>query len=155
MFVEEYLRCWNATEAARCAKYAHPNKQGPKLLVNIGIAERIKTRIEEKAMSADEVLLRLAEQARSDISIFIVKTSSGWLIDLNAVKEHGCLVKKIKTGQFGPEIELYDSQNALIQLGRVHGLFVDRSENALDLNLVSHDELERKLNRIIEASSES
>lgn len=70
VFVEEYLRCWNATEAARRAEYANPNKQGPRLLVKDGICNAIKARIDEKAMSADEVLVRLAEQARADLSVF-------------------------------------------------------------------------------------
>lgn len=128
VFVEEYLKCWNATQAAQCAGYAYPNKQAPRLLVNVGIAEKIKARIAEKAMSADEILLRLGEQARSDISQFVQITPSGLSIDWDVVKKNGHLVKKIKMGPSGPEIELYDSQNALIQLARTFGLFIDRQE---------------------------
>jgi len=76
-FVEEYLNCWNASEAARVAGYAHPNKQGPHLLVNIGISAEIKARLTEKTMSADEVLLRIGEQAKSDLGAFF-KLSERW-----------------------------------------------------------------------------
>ena len=68
VFIEEYLKCWNASEAARHADYAHPGSQGHSLLKILEIQEEIERRIEEKAMGADEVLTRLAEQARSDIA---------------------------------------------------------------------------------------
>ncbi len=40
-FVAEYLVDLNATAAAERAGYEHPNKQGPRMLVNIGIAKAI------------------------------------------------------------------------------------------------------------------
>jgi len=64
VFLEEYLCCWNATEAAKRAGYKHPNKQGPRLLVHVGIQEAVQKRLQEKHMSADEVLARVAEIAR-------------------------------------------------------------------------------------------
>lgn len=43
VFVAAYIgeASHNATEAARIAGYAHPNKQGPALLVNLGIQQAI------------------------------------------------------------------------------------------------------------------
>lgn len=79
-------------------------------------------------MCADEVITRLAEQARGDIANFLVVDGDDWALDLAAIKERGYLVKKIKQGPHGPEIELYDAQAALALLGRTHGLFVDRQE---------------------------
>ena len=38
-FVAEYLVDLNATAAAERARYEHPNKQGPRMLVNVGIAK--------------------------------------------------------------------------------------------------------------------
>ena len=72
VFVEEYLQCWNATEAARRAGYS------PKTAYSIGqenlrkpeIAAAVKARINEKTMQADEVLARLSEQGRADIGQF-------------------------------------------------------------------------------------
>lgn len=74
-FVEEYLKCWNATEAARRAGYAHPNTQGPRLLVNVCVKNLITERLDELHMSADEVLERLARIARADPRAHFVNAS--------------------------------------------------------------------------------
>jgi phage terminase small subunit len=42
VFVLAYLEDLNATDAARRAGYAHPNKQGPRMLVNVGISNAIE-----------------------------------------------------------------------------------------------------------------
>ena len=135
VFVAEYLRSWNATEAATAAGYAHPRQAGCRLLTHVDISTEIRARINELAMSADEVVTRLAEQARSDIGDFVVVDGDSWTLDLQAIKERGHLVKKIKQGPHGPEIELYDAQAALALLGRTHGLFVDRQEISGDVQL--------------------
>lgn len=126
VFVEEYLTCWNATEAARRAEYKYPRRQGSRLLTFVDVQELIKERISQKAMSADEVLLRLAEHARGDISKFI---KEGGGIDWVAVAEHGGLVKSIThTAGRQSRIEIYDAQSALGLLGKAHGLFRERHE---------------------------
>lgn len=126
VFVEEYLKCWNASEAARQAGYAHPGSQGHRLLKNVEIEAEIQRRIEEKTMSADEVLLRLAAMARADISEFIADYGG---IEWDKVREQGYLVKKVlhRKGE-NSQIELYDSQSALHLIGKHHGLFMDRQE---------------------------
>ena len=65
-FVEHYLVCWNASEAARRASYAHPGTEGHRLLQNAEIQAYIKARLAESAMCADEVLSRLTEIGRSE-----------------------------------------------------------------------------------------
>lgn len=42
IFCIEYVKCHNATEAARIVGYAQPNVQGPRLLVNVSIQDEIK-----------------------------------------------------------------------------------------------------------------
>jgi len=144
VFIESYLVCWNATEAARQADYAHPNKQGPRLLVNVGIQGEIEKRLKEAAMSADEVLKRLADQARGNLLPFINITRDGFVFfDFSHpdAKNYMHLIKKIKTKRSRQiigrgddaeewenewvEVELYDAQSALVQLGRHHALFTD------------------------------
>ncbi|NIO43164.1 MAG: terminase small subunit, partial [Burkholderiales bacterium] len=70
-FIESYLQCWNATQAARDAKYEGNDvtlaSVGYENLRKPQIRERIKQRLNTMAMSADEVLARLSEQARGDI----------------------------------------------------------------------------------------
>lgn len=129
VFVEEYLRTWNATEAARIAGYAYPNVEGPKNLVKPSIATEIKQRIDEKSMTADEVLLRLAEQARGEHGKYL--TPEG--VDLSRLlgDGKGYLIKKVKQAKVGKaktvtEVEFYDGQSALVHLGRYHALFTDK-----------------------------
>ena len=140
-FVEHYLTCWNATEAARRAGYsAHTaNQQGPRLLVNVGIEVAIAARLSELKMSADEVLTRLSDQARANMDDFVV----GDYLNLERARDRGKmhLIKKLKVrtttiskpeGEdvetHDVEVELYDAQAALVHLGRHHKLFTDKIE---------------------------
>lgn len=133
-FIDEYFICgMNATEAARRLGYAHPNTQGPRLLVNVGIKSEIENRLKEKHMSADEVIARLADIARSDMSDFLEFKEGIKLpyLDLKSAAEKGLmkLVKKFKYNASGqPEIELYDAQSALALIGKHHQLFTDKIE---------------------------
>lgn len=88
-------------------------------------------------MQADEVLTRLTAQARGSMGDFITVDGLGAVnINLKAAKANNSLhlVRKIrkttkhsKTGnETSVEIELYDSQAALVQLSRIHGLNNDR-----------------------------
>jgi phage terminase small subunit len=134
VFVEEYLKCWNATEAARRAEYAHPNKQGPKLLVNLGISEAIEARIAELKMSADEVLLRLTEQARGEYGQYIGKNGQ---VDLSKLIEDGKshLIKNVKRDRHGHlVVEFYDAQSALVHLGKAHALFTDNVDHSVKID---------------------
>jgi len=137
-FVEHYLTCWNASEAARRAGYKPDNADvtGPRMLGNVVIKAAIERRIGELRATADEVLLRLASHSRGTLSDFL--TTSGD-IDLKAAREAGKLhlVKKIKRttrtddkdGLYTTtEIELHDAQAATVQLAKVLGLFVERVE---------------------------
>lgn len=135
VFVEEFLRCWTAAEAARRAGYAHPRQRGSELMRVPEIAEEIQRRVSELAMSANEVLVRLAEHARGSAEDFITIDRRGRVkIDLQKARDAGKLhlVRKIKKGEFGVEIELHDAQAALVQLGRALGLFLDRQAMDVD-----------------------
>jgi len=139
IFVNEYLKCWNASESARRAGYnGRSNQIGSRLLIDVDIKAEIKRRVAEMTMTADEALVRLASQARSDIGEFLkfedgIKTP---FIDLKGANEKGLLhlVKKIKYNAEGQiEFELYDAQAALVHIGRVHGLFSDKVEHTGDV----------------------
>jgi len=129
LFVEEYLSCWNATEAARRAQYKNPSVMGCRLIKVKIIQDLIQQRLTEKAMSAEEVLFRLGEQARSDITDFIDATTERvFLLNMNKIMANGHLIKKIKYNKDGPEIELYSSQRALELIGKHFALFTERIE---------------------------
>lgn len=126
VFLEEYLRCWNATEAARRAEYKHPNVQGPTLVKLSAIADAIQERIAQKAMSADEVLLRLAEQARAIQAQYLQPDGT---VDLERLIQDGYahLVKGTHWDRNGNlTIDFHDAQSALVHLGRHLGVFVDK-----------------------------
>lgn len=125
VFIEEYLRCWNGAEAARRAGYKFPRRQASRLLTNVDVQQRIEQRIEELTMQADEVLLRLAEQARGlPKKYFHPNGTLNAAVIVTDDKTH--LIKKTKHTRDGLEVELYDAQRALVDIGRALGIFKDR-----------------------------
>lgn len=136
-FIDYYLGVakFNATEAARLAGYSEQSARsiGSENLAKPNISEEIQQRVAERAMSADEALIRLSEQARGDMGDFLefkpgVDTPYlNFKQAANRGKLH--LIKKFKFNSDGyPEVELYDAQSALQLIGRVHGLFTDKQE---------------------------
>jgi len=145
VFVEEYLRCWNATEAALRAGYSertaysigHENLNKPE------ISELIQGKLEEIHMTTDEALALLAAHARGDIGEFMDVSRAGFnleLLDENGNRKNTRVIKKIKqkTTTFIAkkesdedrevheiEIELYDAQAAIDKVLRVAGKYKD------------------------------
>lgn len=129
-FIEAYFRChFNATEAARQAGYKHPNVKGSQLVKVSEIAEEIQRRMAEEVMCPDEVLLRLSDMARANISEFIDKETGA--IDWEAVQEKGHVVREIihEKGRRSRLI-LYNSQRALETMGKYHGLLVEQHKHS-------------------------
>lgn len=104
-FIEEYLICWNATEAARKAGYSEhtARSQGQRLLTNVDIQAAIEGRINELSMSADEVIVRLTNIARNGLTSSRLRPS--------------------------------DVLRALELIGKSHALFTDRVEGRLNLGV--------------------
>lgn len=137
VFIEEYLKCWNATEAARRAGYSerYLNTNASKLLQNTTIEAEVEARIEEKTMAADELLIRVAEHARGNLSKYILLNGE---IDIERLKADGMghLLKKYKKvkkrtiSKDGREFEteyieaeLYPADSAHDKLMKYHGLY--------------------------------
>lgn len=122
-FVEAYLaNGFNAIEAARTAGYqgsystlgvtGHDNLKNPK------IKAAIDARMKAAAMSADEALLRLSQQAAATMEDFI--GDDGRTIDINRVRQRGKmhLIKEFTyvrnaDGSERIQIKLHDAQAAL------------------------------------------
>lgn len=129
LFIEEYFNCgMNAAEAARKVGYSEKTarQQGQRLLTNVDIKAEIDNRLKEKHLSSDEILARLGDMARADISIFADVADPA---DLNDEKYRGKthLIKKLrKTTTFTKkgdtiittELELHDAQSTLIHLDK-------------------------------------
>lgn len=157
-FVNEYVQSFNGVEAARRAGYTGSRnalaKTAHDLRKREDVDAAIRLRIEERVMGADEVLFHLAAQARSDIGDFLVIDGEGVRVDLakaTEAKKTG-LIKKltqtrtVRTGKDGEttatetvSIELYDRQQALIQIGKAHKLFTERQEVTTDVRVIVVD----------------
>jgi phage terminase small subunit len=145
-FVNEYLIDFNATRAAERAGYTGSDAT----LASVGwenlrkpeIAEAIKKRLNEAAMTADEVLMRLAAQGRADMGRWL--TDDGEL-DIAAMKRDRAthLIHKIRRtersgetnsggnwNQVTTEIELHPAQSALVTLGKHHKLWTEQVEQS-------------------------
>jgi phage terminase small subunit len=139
LFIEKYLQCFNATEACRgiyeseddnvLGVIGHENLRKPK------IAERISQRLQESAMSADEVLMRLAEIARAEHSEFIGDGGHVNLAELRAAgKMH--LVRGTRWTKDGDLIVSFaDTDKALELIGKHHGLFTDKVEHDISVGV--------------------
>jgi hypothetical protein len=149
--VEEYLQCWSATEAARRAGYTGKptsmNSQGSTNLHHPQIAAVIRRRMEEKTMQSDEVLARLDEIARGNITDFLSLTGRGFKIDIRKVltNDKGHLIKSIKKGRQGTEIELYSALDALTLLGKHYRMFADVLQKEVSLNIEGLESLMEKI----------
>ena len=101
VFVDEYLKSYNATQAALAAGYSPKTARsiGCENLTKPDIAEVISQRLRESAMSADEVLMRLASHARGSMADFVRITVAGPQFDFEAASlaDQLHLVKKLKT----------------------------------------------------------
>ena len=132
-WIEAYLgpAKFNATEAAKIAGYSGDRNAlaviGHRNLRKAKIAERIRYRLRESAMSADEVLARLAAIARADYSKYYNESGELDVVKLIA-DDKAHLIKSRYETKYGMRTEVYDSQRALETLAKHHGLLVERRE---------------------------
>jgi phage terminase small subunit len=133
---------FNGTKAAVAAGYSKKSARqiASETLSKPYIREEIKHRMKDFAMGQEEVIARLSQHGRGDMRDFINKSS-------RALVNHpdGNLIKKFKRTvtttviaedksqtEEKIELELYDAQAALVQLGRIQGLFADRLDLTSD-----------------------
>lgn len=145
-FCQEYLKCWNATRAARAAGYSNPDKVGLKLLAQMSSSDILSEAMKAQEMTPPEIRTRLAQQARNNAADFFVFESCEFEmsedggppatrlemtgIDWAYFQRHGHLVKKLGWSRQGkPILEFYDAQRALELLGKDAGMFIERTEN--------------------------
>lgn len=151
IFVDEYLKCWNASEAARLAGYSKrtAGSIGAENLTKPEIATEIKKRLDVSAMSADEVIQSIGDIGRADISDFIEIDEKGHIKNLDFAKAKKAgklgLIKSITPTANGLKIELHDKMRALELMGKHHGLFMDKIDITTDgeklniIRIIEHD----------------
>ena len=143
IFVNEYLKCWNASAAARSAGYSEKTaySSGQRLLKDVEISAAINERVAESTMSANEVLVRLTEIARANIYDFVNEDGIQW----KAIKEKGHLVKSITPTHDGTKLEVHDQLQALLSVGKHLRLFSDFLMK-IDVSTLSDEQIENILN---------
>jgi phage terminase small subunit len=148
-FAIEYTVDFNGTRAAIRAGYAESSAHvtASRLLKDAKVLARIRERVAELTMSADEALLRLSQHARGDLGEFLALSVD----DLKAHPQSHLLHKVKRTIRTIPvkdgepeteeriELELYDAQAALVQILKEQhlrgGEATDRSEGSMKLDL--------------------
>jgi phage terminase small subunit len=139
IFIDEYLRAFNAAAAARIAGYSEASiyEIASRLLTNDNIKAQIEARMIESHMSADEALKLTSDIARGDITELLTPLGS---IDLDYIRDNGLgrLIKKVKvrtvtkigkgdkdddTEIHDTEIELYDAQAAQRDVLKIAGKY--------------------------------
>lgn len=149
VFVREYLRDFNATQAALRSGYSERSARsiGQENLTKPDIAAAI----DERIMSADEAAAKLTDIARGDIADLMDITTLGYTLRLIEENENGerkinpntKLIKKIKQkvttimprneqGEereiVDTELELYSSHDALRDILKYRGKLIDKTE---------------------------
>lgn len=146
-FVDEYLQCFNATQAyllvypksTRDAARAN----AARLIATDNVKAEIRGRLNEAHMSADEALKLMADIARGDVADFMAIGSMGFSLDLQAALEAGKtnLIKKVSQKTITVngkdqdkethiiDVELYDRQAAIRDVLKIHGKFIERTEH--------------------------
>jgi hypothetical protein len=124
---------FNGAKAARMAGYSERSARqiASELLTFPDVKVAVDARMKALVMSADEVLGRLSEQARADISPYLTSREGALYslyLDLDRLKADGLghLIKEIWETPEGIRVKIHDAQAALVQLGRYHKLFVDQ-----------------------------
>ncbi len=175
VFVTEYLKCFNATEAYTRAypkaKRDSARALAANLIANVSVKAEIEARLAEHHMTADEALQRLADMARGDVTEFITPMGA---FDIEAMRAagKGHLIKKIKqktvtkigkgesdedTEVHDTEIELYDSQAAIRDILKMHGKFkeqLDITTNGKEIEVIDNERFDRAISALTDALGE-
>jgi len=176
VFVDEYLKCWNAAEAARRAGYSEKTAReiGRENLAKPYIKSEIDNRLSEIHMSADEALSVLESHARGDMAELMDISSVGFNLDLQDAKEKGLtrLIKKVKQktttflakSESGEdrevtelEVELYDAQAAAKMILQMQGKFTDKIEvsGAIETKVIDDTRFDRAISTLADALRKS
>lgn len=154
-FIDAYVgeAKFNTTEAARLAGY----KGNGNTLAQVGyenlrkpdIAREIKARLEARAMTSAELLMRWGDQARVDVAAYY-DGNGQFQLDKFKRDGHGHLIKSIKKDKAGHLIiEFIDKLASQKLIAQNLGMLIDKSEvTEIDGgSLVNFEEWKREQNK--------
>lgn len=170
-FVLAYAESGNGAQAAREAGYSEASAriEASKQLRKPAVRAALSAFMEEQAMSAGEAIGRLTIWARGSLEPFVryadevqynpltnapfVDTDGNPVTKLVATldlttpeaRANIHLLKKIKQGQYGLEVELTDPFGAVDKLLHVHG----RYKTKIDISMLSDEELDALLEKAL------
>lgn len=131
-FLAEYLRDFNATQAAIRAGYSADTarQQGSRLLTNVNISAVISRVLAEQTLSTNQILFKLSLTAQSSIEPFVESYGRGLRFDFDTPEAKAALpmIKKFKQGRYGPEIELHDPIKAMVSIEQIRNK-VDKDDD--------------------------
>lgn len=142
-FVDEYLIDLNGTQAAIRAGYSPKTaqEQASRLLSNVmvqqAVAERMAERSRRTGVNQDRIILELAKIGFAKITDVIDSDTAKIKADASA-DDLACIQSvKIKPNEWGieREIRLYDKKSALELLGKHFGMFKDKLDINMDMDL--------------------
>lgn len=137
-FLEHYLRCWNAAEAARLAGYSVKSARqiGARLLSDDDIKLAITERLTELQMGANEVLVRLSQQARANMMDFVDRRGRINIFDREALDK----LKGPESQEALAELELEVMRRQ--QLGLLVKKYKTRERKLADMTVEYYSEIE-------------
>lgn len=163
-FVEEYLICLNATQAAIKAGYSEKTarSQGQRMLTNVDIQQALDARRDAVAkttkITPESVVMELAKLGFSNMADYMRSSPDGdpYLDFSNLTRDQTAALTEVTVEDFKDgrgddardvrrvKFKLADKRAALVDIGRHFGMFTDRVkheglESALDG--LSRDEL--------------
>ena len=147
-FVEEYLIDLNATQAAIRAGYKrseYTDTNANKILENTRVAEEIEKAMAERSkrtgINQDRVVEELAKLAFVNAADVIDVNTATVLPDATP-EDLACIASvKVKKTTKGKnvieerEVRFYDKKDSLVQLGKHLGMFKDKVEMDMDMEL--------------------
>jgi len=128
-WIDAYLVTLNATEAARRVydsdDYSTLQSIGSENLSKPVLRAELDRRFRERAMGADELIMRESEAAALDIGPYVQEDGT---LDLKRMREDGKtrLITGLVPGRDGLKVELVDPHASRKLLARYHGLLSDR-----------------------------
>ena len=165
-FIDHWLKTGNGTASCRLAGWTGNDNSlavtANRLLRTYKVATEIDRRLGRAVASAEEVLIGLTNHARGDLAEVLEEDGT---FNLRSARRRGVskLLKKLKVktryetdaeGNVTPvteqEFELHDAQAAMVHLGRVHGLFIERTQN-VNLEIIAEIKSETVLDLLLNA----
>ena len=126
LFLVEYLRTWDIVASAKAAGCDEPSYYEASALFQ-RIRPAVNERMRGAVMNEDELMMRLVEVARG---LRADEIDQFGFVKFKTLKERGRthLIKKVTRNMKNVSVEMHDSMQALLLLGKIMGVIKDKKE---------------------------